>query len=52
MAKLKLHHKGQLMLYAVQHGYIWVIGSHVFYPGFQRRLNAGAKAAPNERASA
>lgn len=52
MAKLKLHHKGQLMLYAVQHGYIWVTGASVFYPGFQRRLQTGAKPVPNERASA
>ena len=51
-AKLKLHHKGQLMLYAVQHGYIWVTGANVYYPGFQRRLQAGAKAVPNDRASA
>ncbi len=42
MAKLKLHHKGQLMLYAVQHGYIWVTGANVYYPGFQRRLLAMA----------
>ena len=55
MAKLKLHHKGQLMLYAVQHGYIWVTAQHVHYPGFQRRLLAtagAAKVAPTERASA
>lgn len=54
MAKLKLHHKGQLMLYAVQHGYIWVTAQHVHYPGFQRRLLAtagAAKVAPTERAS-
>ncbi|HEU5079799.1 MAG TPA: response regulator transcription factor [Opitutaceae bacterium] len=52
MAKLKLHHKGQLMLYAVQHGYIWVTGANVYYPGFQRRLQGGVKPAPKERASA
>lgn len=38
MAKLKLHHKGQLMLYAIQHGYIRVTAQRVFRPGFQRRL--------------
>ena len=55
MAKLKLHHKGQLMLYALQNGYIWVTPKNVYYPGFQRRLKdvAGAgKPAPTERASA
>jgi DNA-binding NarL/FixJ family response regulator len=41
MAKLKLHHKGQLMLYALQNGYIWVTGQNVFHPGFQRQLQAG-----------
>ncbi len=38
MAKLKLHHKGQLMLYAIQHGYIRVTAQRVFRPGFQRKL--------------
>lgn len=56
MAKLKLHHKGQLMLYALQHGYIWVTGQDVFYPGFQRQLRAATgdskSAAPTVRASA
>lgn len=53
MAKLKLHHKGQLMLYALQNGYIWVTGRDVFYPGFQRRLRAAGavKAALSEHAS-
>jgi len=55
MAKLKLHHKGQLMLHALQHGYIWVSPQRIQYPGFQRRLLATAgvaKAASSERASA
>jgi DNA-binding NarL/FixJ family response regulator len=55
MAKMKLHHKGQLMLYALQHGYIWVSPQRIQYPGFQRRLLATAgvaKAASSERASA
>ena len=55
MAKMKLHHKGQLMLYALQHGYIWVSPQQIQYPGFQRRLLATATAAkvpPTERASA
>jgi len=55
MAKMKLHHKGQLMLYALQNGYIWVSPQQIHYPGFQRRLLAAvgaAKATPPERASA
>lgn len=55
MAKLKLHHKGQLMLYALQNGYIWVSAQRIHYPGFQRSLQAtagAAKVAPTERASA
>lgn len=55
MAKLKLHHKGQLMLHALQHGYIWVSAQQIQYPGFQRRLLATAavaKVPPTERASA
>lgn len=41
MSKLKLHHKGQLMLYAFQQGYIRVSAQSVFRPGFQRKLVAG-----------
>ncbi len=56
MAKLKLHHKGQLMLYALQQGYVWVTPQGVFYPGFQRRLqgisSAPKKPVPSERVSA
>lgn len=56
MAKLKLHHKGELMLYALQHGYIWVTGQQVRHPGFQRRLRnptGGAKGVdPPPQASA
>jgi DNA-binding NarL/FixJ family response regulator len=55
MAKMKLHHKGQLMLYALQNGYIWVTPKNVYYPGFQRRLKdvaGAAKPASTERASA
>ena len=40
MAKLKLHHKGQLMIYALQHGFIWVTARDIFHPGFQRRLQS------------
>ncbi len=55
MAKLKLHHKGQLMMYAFQNGYVWVTERHVRYPGFQRRLQASGaspKQPPPARASA
>ena len=38
MAKLKLHHKGQLMLHALQQGYVRVTADNIYYPGFQRRL--------------
>ncbi len=55
MAKLKLHHKGQLMLHALQQGYVWVTPQGVYYPGFQRRLQGAAaegKSGGNERVSA
>lgn len=55
MAKLKLHHKGQLMLYALQNGYIWVTAKSIYYPGFQRRLRKATEeksVTPSERASA
>ena len=38
MGKLSLHHKGQLMLYALQQGYVQVSPEGVYYPGFQRRI--------------
>ena len=38
MAKLGLHHKGQLMLYALQQGYVQITPDGVSHPGFQRRL--------------
>lgn len=41
MGKLKLHHRGQLMNYAMIHGYVVRIGDGVFQPGFQRKLAAG-----------
>lgn len=43
MAKLKLHHKGQLMLYAIQNGYLRVTQRNVFRPGFQRKIAAVRK---------
>ena len=38
MGKLVLHHKGQLMLYALQQGYVQVSPDGVYYPGFQRKI--------------
>ena len=38
MGKLGLHHKGQLMLHALQQGYVQVSPDGVYYPGFQRRI--------------
>lgn len=57
MGKLHLHHKGQLMLYALQNGYIWVTPQNIYYPGFQRRLQVaaggdGKNGVAGERASA
>ncbi len=57
MAKLKLHHKGQLIVQALQLGYVWVTPSGISYPGFQRQLQSlgddvKAVAPGPERASA
>jgi DNA-binding NarL/FixJ family response regulator len=38
MGKLGLHHKGQVMLYALQKGYVQITPTGVYHPGFQRRL--------------
>jgi DNA-binding NarL/FixJ family response regulator len=38
MRKLNLHHKGQLMLHALQQGFVRVTPTGVYYPGFQRRI--------------
>lgn len=40
MGKLGLHHKGQLMIYAFQQGYVQVTQDGINYPGFQRRIRA------------
>lgn len=45
MRKLRLHHKGELMLHAFQNGYVEVTPTAVFYPGFQRRLRRQPPAA-------
>ena len=42
MAKLGIHHKGQLMLYALQQGYVLVTPQAIYYPGFQRRIQSAA----------
>ncbi|MBL9188331.1 MAG: response regulator transcription factor [Opitutaceae bacterium] len=38
MGKLGLHHKGQIMCYAVQNGYVEISPQGVFHPGFQRKI--------------
>lgn len=38
MRKLNIHQVGQLMLYALQHGYVLVTARGIFHPGFQRIL--------------
>ena len=43
MGKLGLHHKGQVMLYALQQGYVQITPTGVYHPGFQRRLRIAAE---------
>ena len=38
MGKLGLHHKGQLMLHALQQGYVQITHNGIYHPGFQRRI--------------
>ncbi len=38
MGKLGLHHQGELMRYALRHGYVVVVREAVYHPGFQRQL--------------
>lgn len=48
MAKLGFHQKGQVVIHAIQAGYLWVDPGQILYPGFQRRIQslmAAAKAA-------
>jgi DNA-binding NarL/FixJ family response regulator len=55
MAKLRLHHKGQVVVQALQLGYVWVSPNGISYPGFQRRLQGAtedAKGQGREKASA
>jgi hypothetical protein len=33
MAKLSLHHKGELFIHALKQGYVWVTPEGNFYPG-------------------
>lgn len=47
MGKLGLHHKGQLMLYALQEGYVLVTPTGVYYPGFQRQIGVIAAVTKN-----
>jgi len=53
MGKLGLHHKGQIMCYALQQGYVHITSQGVFRPGFQRQiqsLTATKKSTENELA--
>jgi DNA-binding NarL/FixJ family response regulator len=52
MAKLTLHHKGQLMLYALQQGYVQITPDGVSHPGFQRRIREIATEGKNGDAQA
>lgn len=38
MRKLGLHHSGELMQYALVHGYVVITGKGIYRPGFQRRI--------------
>ena len=49
MGKLGLHHKGQVMLYALQQGYVQITPTGVFHPGFQRRLRIAAESRAGDR---
>ncbi len=39
MAKLRLHHKGELICYALQKGYVHVTPDRVYRPGYQRLVD-------------
>lgn len=38
MGKLGLHHKGEIMCYAIQKGYVCLVPDGILRPGFQRRI--------------
>lgn len=40
MAKLGLHHQGELTRYAILHGYVVYLRDAIFHPGFQRQLKS------------
>ena len=44
MAKLRLHHKGQLMCYALQTGFVHITPEGIYHPGFQRLIKGLASA--------
>jgi DNA-binding NarL/FixJ family response regulator len=46
MAKCRLHHKGQLIRYALREGYVHVGPRGVSHPGFQRKIRAIGTEAP------
>jgi DNA-binding NarL/FixJ family response regulator len=49
MGKLGLHHKGQVMLYALQQGYVQITPTVVYHPGFQRWLRIAAEGRPSDK---
>ena len=51
MAKLGLHHKGQLMVYALQQGYVHVNHRGIQYPGFERQIREITGAAKTRAAN-
>jgi DNA-binding NarL/FixJ family response regulator len=51
MGKLGLHHKGQIMCYALQQGYVQITPQGVFRPGFERRIrDLSATKSSNDKA--
>jgi DNA-binding NarL/FixJ family response regulator len=52
MSKLQLHHKGQLMLYALRQGYVLVTPDAISRPGFQRRIRKLGEKGDLRKASA
>jgi DNA-binding NarL/FixJ family response regulator len=49
MGKLRLHHKGQVVLYALQQGYVQITPTGVYHPGFQRRLRIAAESRAGDK---
>jgi DNA-binding NarL/FixJ family response regulator len=52
MQKLKIHHKGQLMCYALKKGYVSITPERVDFPGFKRRILRRQREKQGEKKSA